>query len=51
MVIYTKKTTYHSVSRICSKNWLNNDYYELKGSIGEMNINETMQTQYYESKC
>ena len=40
--------TYHHVYLDLPQNLSNNGYYDLEGSIGEININETMQTKYYE---
>ena len=40
--------TYHSVSLDNSKIWSNYQAYDLKQSIGEININITMKTKYYE---
>ena len=45
-----KKFTYHSISKN-TNNRLNNEYYDFKVLIGEINKNKTMQIQYYESKC
>ena len=38
-----KKTTYHYVTRDCSKNWSNNEDYDFEGLRGGINTNETMQ--------